>query len=292
MQSTPESTPRKNADDLIARAADIRAVFVDMDGTLLTPSSTLPSRTLEAARRLAATGVRLVPASGRALWSLRAVFEGFPADMDFVAGNGMDVICAGRQVRHVEYERADAARLIEAVRTLGPEAGVVVFDEGGSYLFGAPAEAARGRIDSLRAGASLDDVSQLPEGPIVKLAVIAEEDSHDVAEALAKVMGDTFAFAPCGRHWTDVLIRGVDKATGVGLVLKRYGLAPAQAAAFGDSMNDVGMMGAVGHPVAVANAMEGLKRICAYEIGPNAEESVVDACLRLARAREALGLGA
>lgn len=279
-------------DDLLTHAADLRAVFVDMDGTLLTPASTLPGRTLEALVRLRATGVRLVPASGRTLWSLRAVFEGFPPAMDFVAGNGMDVVFDGASLRHVEYERADVARLLAAARELGEDAGVVVFDEQGSYLFGAPAEAARGRIDSLRFGTSLADVSQLPAGPIVKLAVIAAEDSHAAAAQLAEALGDTYRFAPCGRHWTDVLIPHVDKATGVRELLARLGADAGQAAAFGDSMNDLGMMGAVGHPVAVANAMPELARACRYQIGPNAEGSVVDACLRIAAAREALGLTA
>lgn len=60
-----------------------------------------------------------------------------------------------------------------------------------------------------------------------------------------------------------VLPRGVDKAAGLRRALDLLGVDPARAAAAGDGENDVPMLLAVGHGVAVANAVDALKEVAA-----------------------------
>ena len=45
--------------------------------------------------------------------------------------------------------------------------------------------------------------------------------------------------------------------------------------AFGDSLNDMSMMQAVGYSIAMENADPELKRHCRYQVGSNEEQSVL-----------------
>ena len=286
------SAPKPGLPELLEHALDLRAVFTDMDGTLLSPESALPAEAPRAIRRLQATGVRFVPTTGRVLWSVRRVFGELTDEIDVVAGNGMDVIAAGSSVRHEEYDRASVLRLLDAVRASRRHVTMVAFDEvDGSYLYEGDVDFARARSRSLREGGVRTGSDELPD-PVTKLAVVSVENATETSAELSAGLEDVFTFAPCGEHWTDVLIRGVDKATGIADVLRARDAGPAQAVGFGDSMNDCGMMRLLPLSVAVENAMPGLDALCAYRIGPNRDASVVDACLRIAEARERAGLSA
>lgn len=58
----------------------------------------------------------------------------------------------------------------------------------------------------------------------------------------------------------EVMAGGVGKAEAVRVLCGRYGVDPANAAAFGDGPNDLDMLLAVGHGYAMANAEEGVRR--------------------------------
>lgn len=58
-----------------------------------------------------------------------------------------------------------------------------------------------------------------------------------------------------------VLPHGVDKAAGALAALELLGIAPERAAAVGDGENDATMLAAVGHAIAVANAVPELRAI-------------------------------
>lgn len=69
------------------------------------------------------------------------------------------------------------------------------------------------------------------------------------------------------RDRLDVTPRGVDKGAALRLVLRRWGITPPEAVAVGDGDNDIPMLAAVGHGVAVANAAPALKAM-AREVAP------------------------
>lgn len=282
---------RRGADELVALAPQLRAVFTDMDGTLLLPSSTLPPGAARVIDRLQATGVHFVPTSGRTLTGVRAPFGEQADRISFVAGNGMDVIVDGRCLRHLVYDRPTLVELARLVLADPEPMGMTVFDAERSYVLEREAAFLRARADSLAQAPGLPGADDLPRGPILKAAIVTVADNApEVAERLAPTMAGRLVFAPCGAHWIDVLVGGVDKADGIQQVLDALGATPEQALGFGDSMNDEGMMRLLPHGVAVANAMEPLRALCAYEIGPNAQGSVIAVLERIAAAREALGL--
>lgn len=80
-----------------------------------------------------------------------------------------------------------------------------------------------------------------PDVGIVKAAICYEraDDIMDMVYVLERELGDVFVFMPSGKTWIDVVPRGINKATGLQVVLKRHGIDPRDVLAFGDSMDSV-----------------------------------------------------
>lgn len=285
--AAPRPVARAGLDDLLGHALRLKAVFTDLDGTFLTADHLLPPRTAQIVDRLQATGVRFVPTSGRTVAALRGFFGDLLDRIDYVAGNGMDVVAGGVRVAHREYARDDVEALLDATTHCSQSAAFVVFGADGPYLMDLDVDFARSCIESLEHAEVRPLDRGLFNGPIAKVALIARRDAGELVRELEPVAGDRFDFAPCGANWIDVLVKGVDKIDGIRAVMGHLGAAPDEVVAFGDSLNDLGMMRALPLSVAVSNAMEELKPHCAFEIGSNAD-GAVPACLeRIAMLREA-----
>ncbi len=297
-------------------APRIRIVFCDLDDTLLDEHHEVPARTAQVVRRLHRCGVRFSPATGRTVPALRRLFGPLADEIDYVAGNGTDVLVDGRTIYHEPYPREAALQLFDAVRASQQHMGFVTFDEAGPHMASVEADFVRAHVESLRnaptcpdellfAGAELghmgfvtfdeagphmasveadfvrahvESLRNAPTCPdellfagaeLGKVGVVAPEGAAAAVRELEQAVGDLFSFAPTGPYWIDVLVKGVDKARGIERMLEYLGLAPDEALAFGDSMNDVAMMELLPNTVAVSNAMPELKQLCAHTIGSN-----------------------
>lgn len=271
-------------------AAGMRCVFCDLDGTLLRERAQLPDNFASAFFALRSTGVDFLPATGRTLWSARKIMGDLADQMDFVAGNGMDVVVGGAHVTHLEYDHAMAQDLLDAVRSDSDRPALVAYGQGTPRVinmsleeFLTPVRANNGEGTACKP--PFEAGEELPDGPLLKLAVIARDDIAGVAARMTDAFAGQMEFTPCGRHWIDVPLPGAGKAKGAATVLERLGADAGQATAFGDSMNDATLMDLVGAPVAVANALPELLPHCRYLVGLNQDGAVVDAMFAIARAR-------
>ena len=83
----------------------------------------------------------------------------------------------------------------------------------------------------------------------------------EIAEALA----DTCLVNPHGPHPSaDVTVLGVDKGDAVHNVAAALGVAIEDTYAFGDGINDICMLEAAGHGIAMGNAMDEVKQVAEY----------------------------
>ena len=72
---------------------------------------------------------------------------------------------------------------------------------------------------------------------------------------------------------------GADKGRALALLALLYGIPLDQCAAVGDSDNDLAALRVVGHPVAMGNAPDRVKREAARVVATNGGEGVVQAIL-------------
>jgi len=78
-----------------------------------------------------------------------------------------------------------------------------------------------------------------------------------------------------------VLPKGINKATGLEVVLGKIGMDPQQVVGIGDAQNDEDLLAFCGHGVAVANALPGLKALADFvtqgERGDGVQEMIAQA---------------
>ena len=80
-----------------------------------------------------------------------------------------------------------------------------------------------------------------------------------------------------GTAFVSITQPGITKATGIGLICKELGITIDQAMMIGDGLNDLPAIEAVGHPVAMGNAEDEVKRIAKHIVASVEDDGVVEA---------------
>lgn len=274
----------------------IRAVFVDLDGTLLQGVSTVTPRTAEAFRRIQEAGVTPIIATGRLAYEADIAMRATGADGYMIAMNGLavyDDYRAGHLLQESFLDAAVVPRIIDLLlqenvffeayaanraycqsdRThLIHDCGM---DQEHADFFGAlvqevedlPSHLREKKLRVNKFFVSVADESRIP-------AIRAALDAMDGANTLSS-----------GLHYIEVVPEGADKARAVRAVRKAMGLRPEQVMVIGDSENDIGMFGEASIRVAMGNACDSLKALATHVAPRNDQEGV-------AWALETLVLGA
>ena len=229
----------------------IRAIFLDVDGTLISfKTHEIPASARDALVRAHARGIRLFIATGRAANDL-APLEGIPYD-GVVSLNGARCVAAdGRVVSQHLIPRADFERALALSEEQDFAMGLEL--EEGVFVNRVTPEVVRlaemvahpvPREVDLRALFDRGDCCQMCFyfDPELETRVMAELPSL-VASRWCPI-------------FADVNVRGVDKATGMAEFAAHFGFANGETMAFGDGGNDVAMLRAAGAGVAMGNACD------------------------------------
>jgi Cof subfamily protein (haloacid dehalogenase superfamily) len=225
-----------------------KMVFFDIDGTLVNEEKKLSEDTIDAVRELQARGIPAIIATGRA-----------PYFDSYVSLNGAYTVYKD----HVLFKRIlKRDQLKNLVTHASKNNHSIVFQ--GSDIFYASTELHPFVLEAVN---SLK-VEQMPghdpdywmKADVYQafLHCVAEEEHlyENVLPGLRLVRWHPMAM--------DVLPIGGSKAQGIEAMLKHLGIAPEEAVAFGDGLNDKEMLTHVGLGIAMGNAHAELKPYADY----------------------------
>lgn len=259
------------------RAAEIRLVVVDLDGTLLDGAGEMPGETIATIRALRERGVAFAPASGRQHATIERLFSEVADDLVVIAENGAYVTRDGAEVTSHTLDLDWSHGVVERTRGLGREGadlGVVLCGKESAWIertddaFLAEVERYYARLTTT------DDLTGVDD-EVLKLAV------HDFGDPTALTAPALTTFcAPqqvvvSGHHWVDVMGVGVHKGLAVRDLQQALGITAAQTMAFGDYLNDLEMLQAVEHSYAMANAHPAVLRAARHVAPANTEDGVL-----------------
>jgi HAD superfamily hydrolase (TIGR01484 family) len=241
-----------------------KLIALDIDGTLLawvegqgTTYETVTEPVGEAIRAARDAGARIVLASGRSPHGMTRIADLLrlhEPDLDplwVVASNGA-VVFRYPPLQVVHEETFDARPAVRAVLESHPNALVAVEERGVGYRVNRPFP--EGELTGEEIVTDLEDL-------------VAEHVSRVIIRDPEATAEDFLALtARLGLHGTDYVVGwtawldlspvGVSKASGLAVVCRELGVAPADVLAIGDGRNDVEMLRWAGRGVAMGQAVE------------------------------------
>lgn len=265
------------AADLAALPAplDVRLVAVDMDGSLLDDAKQVDPSFWPLLDALVERGVTVCPASGRQYATLRRQLG--RDDLVYVAENGAHVVRAGAvlAVHGLVTDLArDVVRDVRRQAAAGADVGVVLCGLDSAYVertdapFLAQCEPYYARLRRV------PDLTVV-EDTVLKVAVYDFGPAETGAgPALARFDGGARVLVS-GAHWVDVMSPDADKGHALREVQEALGVGPEQTVAFGDYLNDVGMLAAAHWSFAMANAHPDVLTAARYVAPSNTDNGVV-----------------
>lgn len=224
-----------------------KIVFFDIDGTLLNEKKEIPEDTVRAIAELKEQGVEPVIATGRAPYFIKPLAEQLGID-SFVCMNGAYVVYKGEPL----YKREIDKKSLEAlVRVAAQHGHSLVFE--GEHAFFSNIENNPFITDSVNS-LKVDQPGYNPDfwktDGVYQVFLHCESTEEELYQELLSEL-TLIRWHP---QAMDVLPAGGSKAQGIEALLQKLGLTPAEAAAFGDGLNDKEMLAAVGFGVAMGNS--------------------------------------
>lgn len=256
-----------------------RIVALDMDGTLVDSSGTIPEAFWGLLDRALDAGIVIAPASGRQLATLQHMFSRNEPDT-FIAENGAVVWHKGEIVSVSPLAPGAVHRLAAALDTAPFRAHAVLCKPEISYTAANTPPAIQAEVDkyylaNAPASSLLDALSNDPDDT-VKVALYVETDAErDALPWLGEVVPELNATVS-SHHWIDLMAPGVNKGVALRALAETLGVALADAAAIGDYLNDYAMLEEAGWAVAMGNAHPDLKAIADEVVGTNDEHGALD----------------
>lgn len=249
----------------------IRAIFFDIDGTLLSHKrGDVPPDTREALCTLAARGIRVFVSTGRHIQELRALpvrdisFDGY------VTLTGQ--ICLDADKRRI-YDNPICREDMALILPLFERREIPVIFAEADRLY---ANMHNERIVSVQRDISTDvpDVERYSGGEVYQATLFVNVDE---ARAIAECMPANCRATRWHRNGIDILPKSGGKAAGMRELLRHYALSETEIMAFGDGENDADMLRFASVGVAMGNADDAAKRSADYVTGDIDDGGIVQA---------------
>lgn len=257
--------------------ADIRLVVSDMDGSLLDEHGRVPAQLWPVLAEMNRRAIAFVPASGRQYANLRGLFGDRGADLTYIAENGAYVVHGDEPVSTDPLPEADVPVVIQHVRDLaaaGGNVGMVLCGQRAGYI-----ERGDGAFEehAARHYAWLEQVDDLTavDDVVLKIAVFDFGSVEEVTAPAFADLAERLRVVVSGQHWLDVMNPDADKGHALRRVQDRLGVTAEQTMAFGDYLNDAGMLDAAHWSCAMDNAHPDVRARARYVVPANTRNGVV-----------------
>ncbi|MCI9067231.1 MAG: HAD family phosphatase [Lachnospiraceae bacterium] len=261
-----------------------RAVFCDIDGTLLTRDHRVTPDTAKKVRELSEGGIPFVLTSSRMPAAIYPIQEeiGFRGPV-ISYGGGLVLDEDRRPLASIGLSQSLAAELW---KEFPPETEESCFCAYSGDLWMVtdrrhPLVRAEEEITSVCAAEGTWGELLSGAAPIHKLWGVGPEELLDETAERLRERFPQCIFCKSAPHLLEIMDGRASKSQAVHILCREWGISPAQTVSFGDNYNDVDMLRAAGHGVAMGNAPEAVKAAASEVTEDNDHEGLLLALNRL-----------
>ncbi|HIZ95182.1 MAG TPA: Cof-type HAD-IIB family hydrolase [Candidatus Ligilactobacillus excrementavium] len=254
-----------------------KLVAVDMDGTFLNDQKDYDRQYFaKLYQKMQERGIQFVVASGNQYFQLQTFFSDFP-EIIYVADNGAYIRDVKKEYfgSYFKHEQANEIlkrlnvypHLFDELVVSGFKDAYVLNDSSDEFI-----QTAHYYNRHLQKVASFNSVSE----EITKYSFnYSVSDPADFMRQLQVQLAGLGEITTSGHGNFDIIQPGVHKASGLKKLGQRLNIPLRQMCAFGDGLNDLEMLEAVGDGVAMENAAPEIKKIARHETENNNEQGVL-----------------
>ncbi|ARJ05770.1 hydrolase [Cnuibacter physcomitrellae] len=257
----------------IEHLAGVRAVALDVDGTIAGGDHRVSPRTADAIRSLTSLDVPVILLTGRSRRNTLELAREVGITNLVAACNGAVVFdpVADENVRVVTMAAADVEVLIDLHRDLDLELtwwtpDDIVVERDGLMR--------RQLMELNESEVEVASVEGIDPDQVVKMMLYSSPERLDAATA------EILARAPQGTRSMDVFFEFVDpdanKWAALSYLLERLGVSADDVLGMGDGGNDVAWLSRIGHPIAMGNARDEVIGVTKHRTGHHAEDGAAE----------------
>ena len=275
-----------SADLISVDPGNIKALALDLDGTILGPGAVMSERAIKAIRKCIRRGLKVIISTGRPI-------EGAEPFRSSLGAEGPMVYFNGAVVAHMPGSLILSSSLLnksvaELCVDLSRETGIycqAYFPGSAGHKqtvliterAGPEREMYHKRIGILAEIGDLKrTLGECGEEGCIKAMFIAEPEKLElIRPALEERLGVSVYMTRTQTNFLELMNAGVSKGKGLKFVMERLSLKKEEVIAFGDDENDVPMFLEAGFSVAPSNAKDSVKAQANLVAGSNAEDGVI-----------------
>ncbi len=256
-----------------------KILFTDIDGTLTDSKGHIPKENERAVKKLLNKGIKVVLCTGRNITGALPVAKKLNITEPIICIDGI-LLC---DIKHkkplcdLKMEKKEAEAVIGVAKKHNVFAEVSngylyykyipkkehrKFDFGnGHTVF----DYIKGYFKGLRYLKSYESLKNV-SGNLYQVTIACGEDKFDVISEEIKALGfdDIAVRDMLWKNYIFVNKKGADKARGIEILCRKYGISPKEAVAIGDDMNDLKMLEYCGMGVAIKNSPEEVLKSADY----------------------------
>ena len=241
-----------------------KILFFDVDGTLYDSEKRLPLSTKEALFAARDNGYEIAIATGRAPFMIQELLDELAIDT-YVTFNGQYVVYKGEVI----FTDSIPNDYLQKIIAFGESRGepVVFLDESEMIASFPDCEKVETSLATLKYPYPRIDAYFFKVKPVYQTLIFMEEKD----EPLYRETFPEVQFVRWHPYSCDILPKDGSKARGIQKILEHTGRTMGDAVAFGDGLNDIEMLEAVGTGVVMANGHEKAK-VVADVLAPHVDE--------------------
>lgn len=256
-----------------------KAVFCDIDGTLLTTDKRLTHRTAGAVKALSEKGIPFILVSARMPKGIEETRKALSLTTPIISGGGA-LITGMTDSASILYETGlsyeEASRIMAALPENTSDFCYGVYS--GEHWITKDRthpQIAKEEIITNVIAEEGDPLSILtPKDSIHKFLCMGDGKLlDDLKDRLAPLFPEA-AFHKSAPHLLEIIKNTCSKSAAIHFLCAELGISPQECISFGDNYNDIDMLQCVGHSVAMGNAPEPVKRSASETTDTNDNDGV------------------
>ncbi|MCO6565137.1 MAG: HAD family phosphatase [Apibacter sp.] len=252
----------------------IKLIVTDMDGTLLHSDYTLNKEFFTIYEKLKKFDIKFVVASGRQYESLLGVFESIKDEIYFIAENGGNVVYQGKHIFVHELDQHVINEVVQLIRPL-PNTQMLLCGIKSAYIEEGFSEFEKQIAPYYPKRKIIPSFQESINDQIVKMAIYNTVGSEENILPCVEHLSENFQVVVSGKFWLDISVKNADKGFALKEVQEILKISKEETMAFGDFLNDIGMMNECYFSYAMKNAHPKLYEISKFKTDSNDEDGVL-----------------